>query len=284
MLRTRILTVVLGAPPFLAALWCGGAVWAGLVALLAGAAAVEAVGFGNGSRSLPGAVFAALLAAGLVLFLGGMVSVPLPAVSPGAPPVPGVAAVAPAVAGPALFGITLVVLVTMALDAVLYPGGTRAPLLLLAVLYPGLGLGHLVLLRQASGGFAWSLFLLGTVWAADIAAYFAGMARGRHRLAPRLSPGKSWEGAAAGVLAAGLVGLLGAPALLGLGAPTGGLLGAGMAVAGMVGDLAESALKRAAGRKDSGHLVPGHGGVLDRFDSVAFAAPVLYWCRVLGGM
>ncbi|MDI6823489.1 MAG: phosphatidate cytidylyltransferase [Bacillota bacterium] len=280
MLRTRILTVVLGAPPFLAALWWGGAVWAGLVALLAGAAAVEAVGFGNGGRSLPGAVLAALLAAGLVLFLGGMVSIPLPAVSP----VPGVAAVAPAVAGPALLGVTLVVLVTMALDAALYPGGTRAPLLLLAVLYPGLGLGHLVLLRQASGGFAWSLFLLGTVWAADIAAYFAGMARGRHRLAPRLSPGKSWEGAAAGVVTAALVGLLGAPALLGLGALTGGLLGAGMAVAGMVGDLAESALKRAAGRKDSGRLVPGHGGVLDRFDSVAFAAPVLYWCRILGGM
>lgn len=282
MLRTRVLTVVLGLPPFLACLWWGGGVWTALVALLAALAAAEAVALAGGR---PGAVAAAAdrgrgadaragdgaaaaaakacaagLAALLVLALGDLV--PLPP----------------------LLGVTAVLLVLMGLDAAFYPGGLRAPGMVLSVLYPGLGLGHLVLLRREPQGLNWSLFLLAAVWAADIAAYFVGMARGRHRLVPRLSPGKSREGAVAGLLAAAAAGAVGARALLRLPVAAGAALAVGAAVAGMAGDLAESALKRAAGRKDSGHLVPGHGGVLDRFDSLAFAAPVLYWWKSLGGM
>jgi len=280
MLRTRVLTVALGAPPFLACLWWGGGVWTVLVALLAGAAAVEAIWMAGTGRSLRlAAAVTAVLAAGLVLLLGGLLPVPASLTagwvsSPGENRTPGVL----------LGATTVVVLVVMALDAAMYPGGTRAPGMLLGVLYPGLGLGHMVLLRQGAGGLGWTLFLLATVWAADMAAYFAGLAWGRHRLVPRLSPGKSWEGAAAGLLVAAAAGAAAAGPLLDRGAPLGALLGGGAALAGMVGDLAESALKRAAGRKDSGRLVPGHGGVLDRFDSLAFAAPVLYWWRVLGGM
>jgi phosphatidate cytidylyltransferase len=281
-LGIRVLTVVLGAPPFLACLWWGGGVWTALVALLAALAAAEAValagcrsgevaatagqGRGAGGRAGDGTAVAATrvstagLAALLVLVLGDLVRIPL------------------------LLGITGALLVVMGLDAAFYPGGVRATGMLLAVLYPGLGLGHLVLLRREPQGLGWGLFLLAAVWTSDIAAYFVGLVRGHHRLAPRLSPGKSWEGAAAGLLAAAVAGAAGAGALLGLPAPAGAALAVGTAAAGMAGDLAESALKRAAGRKDSGHLVPGHGGVLDRFDSLAFAAPVLYWWKVLGGM
>lgn len=279
MLRTRVLTVVLAAPPFLFCLWQGAALWTVLVAVLAGVAAVEAARMGTGEAgSLPVAV-AAVLAAGLVLLPAGML--------PGLRPVTGAGGSGltpgPGPAGPLLLGATLVVLLVMTADAALYPAGVRAPVMLQAVLYPGLGFAHLLLLRQAPEGLRWTLFLLVAVWSADIAAYFAGLAWGRHRLAPRVSPGKSWEGAVAGLLVGAVVGGASGP-LLGLGWPRGALLGCALAVAGLTGDLAESALKRAAGRKDSGRLVPGHGGVLDRFDSVLFAAPVLYWWRVLGGM
>lgn len=267
MLKTRVLTVVLGAPPFLACVWLGGRVWTALVALLAAAAAVEAVRLGGSYRYRHLAqALAAALASSLVLVAGGGV---LPA---GGVPLPWLGA------------ITLVLLVVMTVAALLHPAGPRASDLLLAVLYPAVGFGHLVLLRGGPSGMAWVLFLLATVWAADMAAYFTGLAWGRHRLAPRLSPGKSWEGAAAGMLAALAVGAGAAPALLGVGSLAGALLGGGAGLAGMLGDLAESALKRAAGCKDSGGLLPGHGGILDRFDSLAFAAPVLYWWRVLGGM
>lgn len=133
------------------------------------------------------------------------------------------------------------------------------------------------------------LLVLGLIWIADAAAYFAGHALGRHKLAPRISPGKTWEGvagAAAGVLIYAIIcaWLPGAP----LGAQVHGTLWlpylAGAVLlcgVGIVGDLFESALKRRAGAKDSGFLLPGHGGVLDRLDSVMptlpIAAMLLHW-------
>lgn len=125
------------------------------------------------------------------------------------------------------------------------------------------------------------LIVLGLVWIADAAAYFAGNAFGRHKLAPAISPGKTWEGvagaAAATIVYAIICGLSGAP----LGRPVQGTawiayLGAVALLCGMsvVGDLFESALKRRAGAKDSGALLPGHGGVLDRIDSVMPTLPI----------
>lgn len=120
------------------------------------------------------------------------------------------------------------------------------------------------------------LFLLSFIWVGDSLAYFVGRSIGRHSMAPQISPGKTWEGAGANLVGSSLVGLafsrwinLPAPHLVGMAA-----LGN---VAGQIGDLLESTYKRAAGVKDSGSLLPGHGGVLDRIDSLILAAPVVWY-------
>jgi phosphatidate cytidylyltransferase len=117
------------------------------------------------------------------------------------------------------------------------------------------------------------LWLVTMVCAADIGAYFAGRRFGRHRLAPRISPGKTWEGAAGGLAAVTLVACAGG---LYFALPLPGTLafGFGISVYSIIGDLTESMFKRAAGLKDSGALLPGHGGLLDRLDSVTAAAPL----------
>jgi phosphatidate cytidylyltransferase len=117
------------------------------------------------------------------------------------------------------------------------------------------------------------LLMLMLVFAADIGAFFAGRSFGRLKLAPRVSPGKTWEGAVGGMLAVALVAWIGA---LYFGLPVLASIGFGCAIGifSIVGDLTESMFKRAAGLKDSGTLLPGHGGVLDRVDSVTAAAPL----------
>jgi len=134
---------------------------------------------------------------------------------------------------------------------------------------------YLYLLRCLPGGRSWLLLTLTVTWAFDTAAYFAGRYAGKRRLFPGLSPAKTLEGLIAGLLASGLAAALFAwwlpysPFLLfGVGLAAGG--------AGQAGDLVFSAVKRAAGHKDAGQLIPGHGGVLDRFDSVLLTAPFIY--------
>jgi phosphatidate cytidylyltransferase len=122
-------------------------------------------------------------------------------------------------------------------------------------------------------GAEYVLFVLMLVWAADIGAYFAGRTWGRHKLAPRVSPGKTWEGVAGGVLLGTGMAAIGAwwfhaPALNFV------LLGAVVVAVSVVGDLTESLFKRFAGLKDSGSVLPGHGGILDRIDSLTAAVPV----------
>jgi phosphatidate cytidylyltransferase len=115
-------------------------------------------------------------------------------------------------------------------------------------------------------------------WATDTGAYLCGVAFGRHKLIPRISPKKTVEGAVGGLLAAGLVGWLCAqgitPILTSFAAVTIGMFTGLMA---QLGDLVESMIKRDVGIKDSAELIPGHGGVLDRFDSMLFTVPVLYY-------
>jgi phosphatidate cytidylyltransferase len=122
------------------------------------------------------------------------------------------------------------------------------------------------------------VLLLAIVMVSDTAAYLVGNAIGRRKLAPSISPGKSVEGAAGGLLG-GVAGALAvwAAGMPGLPAWHAGLLGFAVAVLGILGDLLESLLKRWAGVKDSGRLFPGHGGMLDRLDSLLFGAPVLYY-------
>ena len=153
--------------------------------------------------------------------------------------------------------------------------GTLVPLLLI-----GLGLAFLVGLRSLPGddGTDPLVLLLVCVICSDTAAFYVGTTLGRRRLAPTLSPRKTWEGAIGGV-AASVGGALVAHFWFyqRLSLPHALALGVLIAVAGIGGDLAESAIKRAAGRKDSSRLLPGHGGILDRADSLLLAAPVLYY-------
>ncbi len=147
---------------------------------------------------------------------------------------------------------------------------TSAMLSLSGVMYIGGLLGCLSLVRIGRKGMEWSLFVLFVTWATDVGAYLGGSALGRHRLAPKISPSKTWEGALCGTTAAALVGwilagFLDVPALYSI------LGGALLGVVAELGDLTESSLKRFGNVKDSGRIMPGHGGVLDRFDSLLFA-------------
>jgi phosphatidate cytidylyltransferase len=146
------------------------------------------------------------------------------------------------------------------------------------ILYVGWLLSYLVALRL-DGGRNWVLFALFTTFGSDTAAFFIGRALGKHHLAPKISPHKTWEGAIGGVIGAMLVSLLFvAPAPLSLPLNYGQaiLLALVVSVLGQFGDLAESLLKRNLGVKESGKAMPGHGGFLDRTDSVVFAGVVVY--------
>lgn len=145
-----------------------------------------------------------------------------------------------------------------------------------STIYVGLLL-YIYLLSTLPNGWIWLIIMLICTWSNDTAAYFVGRRWGRRRLAPELSPGKTVEGSIGGLL----VGLLAAwvvtlyytqlPMELVL------LLGLAIGVAGQAGDLVESAIKRQTGVKDAGNLIPGHGGILDRFDSILFTAPLVYY-------
>jgi phosphatidate cytidylyltransferase len=123
----------------------------------------------------------------------------------------------------------------------------------------------------------WLMFGLMVNWVGDTGAYYVGRNLGKHKMAPSISPGKSWEGAAASVVTGVAFGMIYLPLTIhGTSLLKAGVLALAANTAGQVGDLAESAIKRSAGVKDSGTLLPGHGGVLDRVDSTLFALPVLY--------
>jgi phosphatidate cytidylyltransferase len=168
-----------------------------------------------------------------------------------------------------------------------------------AFAYIALPMGMLVQLRQQWAGAFWILYLLLVVWAGDIFAYFVGRSLGRHLMARRISPKKTWEGAAASLLASLAVGILlfnhslqissfflrigliqRRDGLFGLEKPEMWpiiLLTVALNIAAQLGDLVESLIKRGAGVKDSGTILPGHGGMLDRIDALLFAAPVLWY-------
>jgi phosphatidate cytidylyltransferase len=147
----------------------------------------------------------------------------------------------------------------------------------IGAIYLGVAIGQWLAMRQLPNGIWWLLTGLVITWANDSAAYFTGVTVGRHRLWPRLSPKKTWEGTIAGWLAAALCGGLSAAIWpLGVQIGTGVVLGAICGVLALFGDLSISMLKRQSGVKDSGHLFPGHGGMLDRADSLLFVLPFLY--------
>lgn len=158
----------------------------------------------------------------------------------------------------------------------LYIGGLLGFLILIRALETPLH-GGLLAPLQPQPGAAWIALVLMATWGQDVFAYFVGKRWGRRRMAPSLSPRKTWEGAAGGMLGA-LAGAFLALALFGL--PLSlwatALIGVVAGIAGPIGDLSESFIKRQAGLKDAGSLIPGHGGILDRIDSVLFSAPAIY--------
>lgn len=147
----------------------------------------------------------------------------------------------------------------------------------LGIVYIALPLSYFVLLGKVDAGQWWIFFLLGVIWTNDSLAYFTGRAIGRRKLSPVISPNKTVEGAVGGIVGGVVVALV-LNGFLGL-APA--YLAAAFAVmiglVAIVGDLVESVLKRSSGAKDSGSIVPGHGGVLDRIDSIIFPLPMLYY-------
>jgi phosphatidate cytidylyltransferase len=168
-----------------------------------------------------------------------------------------------------------------------------------AFVYVALPLAMLVQTRQQWAGAYWVLFVLLVVWAGDIFAYFVGRSVGRSLMSPRISPKKTWEGALASLAASLIVGILLYKYALAISSALLNanliekrdglfalekqplwpilLLSAAINIAAQLGDLVESLIKRGAGAKDSGTLLPGHGGMLDRIDALLFAAPVLWY-------
>lgn len=182
--------------------------------------------------------------------------------------------------------ITFFVLSTMTVFLLEYEKGndkaaTDFAITVGGIVYIGWLGSYLISLRQLNEGLWWFLTALPAVWIADSGAYFIGKRFGKHKLSPRLSPKKTWEGYLAGVV----TGTLGAALLVywwqGYGATItiwqGGLVGFVLSVITPLGDLGESMFKRQFGIKDSSHIIPGHGGAMDRIDSWIWAAAIGYY-------
>jgi phosphatidate cytidylyltransferase len=270
MLRDRVRSAAFLIPPLLVALWFGEPWVAAVVLLVVLLSAVEAfrllTAAGHASFPTLGAVLA------MVVALGDSVR--------------------PVAAGSGLLLLAVgVVLVGVAGLTRLDPreGLPAVMTTVFAAVYVGL-LGYVSRLAEAGpaidpgaalgwlgAGRAWVLILILTVWAYDTAAFFVGRQFGTHHFIPHISPGKTLEGVGGGLVAAVVVSAL-LVAGVGRSPIAGAVLGLVIGLAAQAGDLAESMLKRAAGAKESGKLIPGHGGMLDRVDSFLFAAPVAFLC------
>jgi len=151
------------------------------------------------------------------------------------------------------------------------------------IFYMGWLLSYWVLIMNHYGGDwdgrDWVILALFSTFAVDTAAYFVGRTWGRHKMAPTVSPGKTWEGAIGGLVGA-LVAVIALALLLNVDISYGEMviLGVLIAVFAQLGDLAESKLKRSMGVKEASNLIPGHGGILDRLDSIVFTGVVVYYC------
>ena len=177
--------------------------------------------------------------------------------------------------GPML-GLALTLLATWALAHGFEGLVERIGAATLGLVYLGVTTAFMAVLRVGPSGFGRYLYFLVVIQMADLGGLFAGMALGRHKLAPTLSPGKTWEGAVGSLVAAAGGGALFAFAVPDLGLPRAAAIAVPLAVTGIVGDLFASGLKRSAGLKDWSAILPGHGGILDRFDGYLVSAPIAW--------
>jgi len=189
-----------------------------------------------------------------------------------------------------VFHLVILLLFTLFISALFNGAKNRisdAALSLWGIFYIGGLLGFLILLRKMPDGMLYTYILLAGVWVHDILAYFIGVKWGVHKFAPQISPNKTVEGSLAGALAVILLFLsisILSPELIKLTPGQAVFLALGIAAFAQLGDLFESALKRQFKVKDSGKIIPGHGGVLDRFDSLMLAAPFAYYYFLLINM
>ena len=187
-----------------------------------------------------------------------------------------------------LIFVTCLFLVLLAIGSLTIPPSEKpfrtTALIFASAVYVGGLISYALLLRESLTsdprlGFAFFLLPVGITWLADTAAYFAGRAIGRRPMAPIISPNKTMEGGAAALIAGPIAAVLASlfvPELASIGVARLGFVGFLIAAAAILGDLAESSLKRECGVKDSSSLLPGHGGLLDRMDSLLWAIPVAY--------
>ena len=255
----RIISALIGAPLFLGLIYLGGRYTAFLVAVLTLLALQEFSQIGEQIGMRAWTKLTTLVAVvWLISLLNGGAEWMLPV-------------------------LVLWLLIGLGRLALTYPRTSlaEASFNLLAVLYAVVLLSHLYLLRQLPSGMEWTLLTILLVWATDTGAYFIGSQFGSHLLAPQVSPKKTVEGSLGGLLFSIVVAIVfwrivgGATWIMYI------ILGVVIGISAQIGDLFESALKRSAGVKDSGKLIPGHGGILDRFDSLIFALPLVYYVLIL---
>jgi len=265
MLLKRTLVVIVLLPIGLVFIWLGGWAYTALIALILSLAAWEYVQLFRAGGLQPSPILVILGTLGLVL--------------------------GRAVSGfdSAGWMVSLLVIAAMSFHLFAYErgrdqAGTDFGITLGGALYFGWIGAYLVALRQLPDGMWWILLVLPTVWFADSGAYFIGRSFGKHKLSPRLSPKKTWEGYLGGVFFGVLGGALLAYVLSFWAAPGSGITPINGAIMGLVlsiitplGDLGESMIKRQVGKKDSGNLLPGHGGVFDRIDSWLWAGVLGYY-------
>jgi len=266
MLRKRALSAVIGIPPLAVIIWLGNPWFAILVA------AAAAIGFYE--------FYTMATARNGAIFLVGLLATMLFALSPyfmgdGEGAIFSLLVI--------FFGVTAVSLFLSRPVGIRDRLGTSPWWLRLGTplffgLFLGLAVSFLVRLEWFPHGWRWVLLTLLTVFASDTAAYFVGRAWGRHPLATRISPGKTQEGAVAAFLGAILATMVLTLILnLSIAWWHALLLGSLVGLFGQLGDLAESAVKRSCGAKEAGILIPGHGGILDRLDSILFSGIVVYY-------
>jgi phosphatidate cytidylyltransferase len=263
MLKHRIATAIVGLPLVIAAIWFGFPLFSVLIAAAALVGTYEFCRMAGFGRREP------LLYLGLLVALALVLSPHYGRGDPGALHV-------------VLTTSLLVSLILLLVRKSTERAFQKWAWTMAGALYVGWLLSYWLNLRGLEDGRAWSLLAIFTAFANDTGAFFVGRARGRHKLAPAISPAKTWEGAIGGLICAILCAVA-VGTILNLVSPYVFacwqivVLGILIGVFAQIGDLVESLLKRSTGAKESGRLLPGHGGILDRFDSIIFVGAVAYY-------
>lgn len=287
MLRQRVITALLLIPFPIAAIWFGEPWFTILVAVFGLLAAFEFYRLGISTKASPvtyiGLFFTLLF---IISRNPDLISLLETSLDPNL-----------------ISPLILTAAVVLTATCILLRGGKEGAIVswawtIVGILYVGWFLGHVVALRGVSNSYTddtigrnWVFLILLATVTSDTLAFFIGSAIGRHKLAPQISPNKTWEGAIAGIIGAAIFSLLFVPThIFGLNSVIhiqplsygeAIFVGALVSIFGQLGDLIESLLKRNAKVKDSSNMFPGHGGVLDRLDSIIFAVVVVYYFAVL---